>query len=240
MGFWSIIMIPKEIPPIGCDKCDGYGNIITPTGVKDCECKIQASIVINLIAAKIPPMYEQKDFDNFKSSSASRKRVLETARKFVDEYQPNGNGLLFMGESGTGKTHLAVAILKELIQKRYPGVFYNIITLLDELRASYNSQDDSEQWELIDRVRDTSILVLDDLGAEKTSGWVNDRLYAIINYRYENKKTTIVTSNKDIPELKDQVGYRIYSRLIEMCRVEPFQGKDYREEMMKAGEKLNL
>jgi DNA replication protein DnaC len=226
-------MIPKEIPPIGCDKCDGYGNIITPNGVKDCECKIKASIVINLIAARIPPMYETKDFDNFKATSASRKRVLETAKKYVAEYQSDGNGLLFIGESGTGKTHIAVAILKELIQKRYPGLFYNIITLLDELRASYNSQDDSEQWELIDRVRDTSILVLDDLGAEKTSGWVNDRLYAIINYRYENKKTTIVTSNKSDAELKDQIGNRIISRLVEMCRVIPFQGKDYRIEMMK-------
>lgn len=230
-------MIPKEIPPIGCDKCDGYGNIITPNGIKDCECKIKAGIVSNLIAAKIPPMYEQKDFDHFKTNSASRKRVLETAKKYVAEYQPNGNGLLFIGETGTGKTHLAVAILQELIQKQYAGVFYNIITLLDELRASYNSQDESEQWEIIDRVRDTSILVLDDLGAEKTSGWVNDRLYAIINYRYENKKTTIVTSNKSHAELNDQIGNRIISRLVEMCRVIPFQGKDYRIEMMKLEEK---
>lgn len=229
-----------EIPKIGCEKCDGYGNIITPTGVIDCDCKIRANIAMNLVAAQIPPMYEQKSFDTFKPSSASRKQALETAKKFVAEYQPNGKGLLFMGKCGTGKTHLAVAILKELIQAGHIGLFYNIISLLDNIRASYNLEDESEQWTLINRVCDVDILVLDDLGAEKTSGWVNDRLYAIINHRYEHKKTTIVTSNRDIPELKEQVGNRIYSRLVEMCREIPFEGKDYRIEMMKAGEKLDL
>ncbi|MDI6783822.1 MAG: ATP-binding protein [bacterium] len=229
-------MIQPEIPAIGCAQCDGYGNIITPTGVKDCECKLRAQIAFNLLAAQIPPMYARKSLENFKPSSKYRKEVLETAKGFFAEYKLEGKGLLFMGPCGTGKTHVAVAILIELILAGHTGLFYNIISLLDDLRASYNSKDESEQWELIDRVRDTKILILDDLGAEKTSGWVNDRLYAIINYRYENKKTTIVTSNKSESELKDQVGYRIYSRLVEMCRVIPFEGKDYRIEMMKSGE----
>ena len=233
-------MIPQEIPIIGCEKCDGYGNIVTPTGVTDCECKLRAQTAMNLVAARIPPMYAPKNLATFKPSSKHRKEVLETAKKYIAEYKLDGKGLFLWGPCGTGKTHLAVAILKELILAGHMGLFYNIISLLDDMRASYNSSDESEQWELIDRVRDTRILILDDLGAEKTSGWVSDRLYAIINYRYENNNTTIVTSNKSESELKEQVGIRIYSRLVEMCRVIPFAGKDYRIEMMKSGENLPL
>ncbi|MCX7919040.1 MAG: ATP-binding protein [bacterium] len=227
-----------EVPPIGCDKCDGYGNLITPQGAMECECKRRANTVMRLIAANIPPMYREKSLETFKTNTKAREKVFELAKKYIEDYTANQRGLLFWGKCGTGKSHLAVAILKALIHKGYTGLFYNTITLLDAIRATYDSSDESATWDLIDRVCDTDILVLDDLGAEKTSGWVNERLYAIVNKRYENRKTTIVTTNRDIPELKEQIGDRIYSRLVEMCFSIPFEGKDYRIEMMKSGEKL--
>jgi DNA replication protein DnaC len=87
----------------------------------------------------------------------------------------------------------------------------------------------------MDKICGMDILVLDDMGAEKTSGWVNDRLYAIINHRYERKKTTIITSNHSNIELQEQVGNRIYSRLNEMCDWKLFDGEDYRIQMMRSG-----
>jgi DNA replication protein DnaC len=223
----------QEIPPIGCDKCDGYGNIITPTGVKPCECKIRANIAENLIAAQIPPMYTQKSFETFETNNNYQKSVFENAKKFVSEYQPNNNGLLFLGPAGTGKTHLAVGVLKELIRNGHIGLFYNVIKLLDDIRNSYSKEDGSEQWELLDMIYNSDILVLDDLGAQRVTGWVSDRLYAIINHRYDFRKTTIVTTNQDIPEIKENIGIRIYSRLAEMCGFVYFKGKDYRIENME-------
>lgn len=232
------IIIPASetisIASIGCDKCDGYGNIVTENGVIPCSCKLKAVAEANLKSAQIPPMYAHKSFENFKTNTPARKRHCELAKRFVEKYQLGDRGLMFMGGCGTGKTHLAVAILKGLILRGYTGLFYGVIALLDDLRASYSSSEEGEdQWRILDSIYNVDILVLDDLGAEKTSGWVNDRLYAIINHRYEHQKTTIITTNQSKKELEEQVGYRILSRLYEMCDVIAFEGKDYRLETMK-------
>lgn len=226
------IITPSPGQPYGCELCDGYGNLITPQGVKDCSCKIRALVKHRLMEARIPLIYTDKTLDNFDPKTAELKKTLVLARQYVEAYRPDLRGLVFMGECGTGKTHLAVSILRELICKGYSGLYYNVINLLDDLRASYDAPPGT-RWPILDRVRDTDILVLDDLGAEKTSGWVNDRLYAIINHRYENKKTLIVTTNRSNIELRDQVGNRISSRLAEMCKTVTVIGRDYRELMMR-------
>jgi DNA replication protein DnaC len=224
----------KEAPPvIGCDQCDGYGNLITPQGIFDCQCKTRAFQYYRLRDARIPPMYVKKTLDSFQVRTADQKKIYNAAKTFLDTYETDPHGLIFMGGCGTGKTHMAVALLRELIQKGNTGLFYNVITLLDELRATFDEGSSLSQWPILEKIQETDILVLDDLGAEKTSGWVNDRLYAIINHRYENKKPIIVTTNREITELKDQVGNRIYSRLMEMCRTILFAGKDYRLQMMQ-------
>ncbi len=224
----------KEAPPkIGCDQCDGYGNILSAQGVQDCQCKIRALQYYRLKDARIPPMYIKKTLDSFQAKTPDQKKVVQLAKEFLEIYSVDSRGLIFMGGCGTGKTHLAVALLRDLIAKGHSGLFYNVITLLDELRSTFDEGSSLSQWPILEKIQDTDILVLDDLGAEKTSGWVNDRLYAIINHRYENKKPIIVTTNREITELRDQVGNRIYSRLMEMCRTVIFAGKDYRIQMMQ-------
>ena len=227
----------QELSKIGCEKCDGFGNIVTPEGVRPCECKIRAITAAHLSSASIPPMFIMKNFESFKPNTPRRTRNLKMSREFINNYIPGNRGLMFMGTCGTGKTHLAVSLLRELIQKGYSGLFYNVITLLDDLRATYAFDNTATQWPILDKVYGIDILVLDDLGAEKTSGWVNDRLYAIINHRYERKKTTLVTTNRDIPELREQIGERIYSRLEEMCERILFEGEDYRIQMMSSGKR---
>ncbi len=223
-----------EIPKIGCDKCDGFGNIITPQGLRTCDCKIRAVTVTHLVAAEIPPMYAKKSFKTF-DSDFPETDVYDKCVKYVLKYYKGEKGLLLHGKCGTGKTHLAIAILRELIQKGYTGLFYNVISLLDDLRSTYALDNTLTQWPILEKVCRVDILVLDDLGAEKTSGWVNDRLYAIINQRYEQEKATIVTTNKNDKELEEQVGTRIESRLKEMCQWLRIEGNDYRIQMMKSG-----
>lgn len=168
------------------------------------------------------------------------------ARRFVRDYPAERQGLLFMGRCGVGKTHLAVAILRELaLTKGVTGRFCDFHELLRRIRESYNPVSGTSEMELLQPILGAEPLVLDDLGAEKPSPWVQDTLHFIINQRYLRQRTTLITTNYlDGPpagervkgphpggeeSLAERIGHRLRSRLFEMCRVVPMDGPDYRE-----------
>jgi DNA replication protein DnaC len=159
------------------------------------------------------------------------------ARKFVDEYPLVEVGLLFIGSCGVGKTHLAVAALKEIIKKGVVGLFYDFRDLLKEIQDSYNPNTHTSELKILAPIYDADVLVLDELGASKPTEWVQETMTHIINKRYNDKKVTIFTSNYlDISigsaydeTLTERVGVRLRSRLHEMCRLIPMEGDDYRE-----------
>jgi DNA replication protein DnaC len=158
-------------------------------------------------------------------------------RKFVEEYPLVDVGLLFLGRCGVGKTHLAVAALRELIGKGIPGLFYDFRDLLKEIQDSYNPNTHTSELKILAPIFDAEILVLDELGASKPTEWVQETITHIINKRYNEKKVTLFTSNYlDMPigssydeTLTDRVGVRLRSRLHEMCRLIMIEGDDYRE-----------
>jgi DNA replication protein DnaC len=106
--------------------------------------------------------------------------------------------------------------------------------LLSDIRATFDEKAPLSENDLLEDVNRPDLLVLDDLGAERTSSWVNDRLYLIINRRYDSGRPILVTTNLDLGELSDKIGDRIVSRLCEMCHKFPeFPDEDYRKEHMK-------
>jgi DNA replication protein DnaC len=116
-----------------------------------------------------------------------------------------------------------------VLDRGFHGIYCNVTDLLDRLRGSYRQGADEEEAEILADMEGAELLVLDDLGAEKATDWVRDRLYLIVNRRYENSKPLIVTTNCDDVELRDRVGPRIVSRLYEMCApVDKFPEEDYR------------
>jgi len=159
------------------------------------------------------------------------------SRKFVEEYPLVDVGLLYLGGCGVGKTHLAVAVLKELILKGIPGLFYDFRDLLKEIQDSYNSNTHTSELKVLSPVYDAEVLVLDELGATKPTEWVQETMTHIINKRYNERKITIFTSNYlEIKidnaydeTLSDRVGVRLLSRLHEMCRSILIEGDDYRD-----------
>jgi DNA replication protein DnaC len=158
-------------------------------------------------------------------------------RKFVEEYPVVDVGLLYLGRCGVGKTHLAVAALKELINKGIPGLFYDFRDLLKEIQDSYNPNTHTSELKILAAVFEAEVLVLDEMGASKPTEWVQETMTHIINKRYNDKKVTLFTSNYlDIPlgssydeTLTDRVGVRLRSRLHEMCRQVLIEGDDFRE-----------
>jgi DNA replication protein DnaC len=168
------------------------------------------------------------------SPSASR------ARMRVDEYLENweenreaGKGLYFCGDVGAGKTHLAVALMNELIQrKRVPSLLVTVPELLDNLRGAYNDPGrDLDEW--MAAVQNADFLVLDDLGSERATDWVRERIFVIVNHRYREALPTVFTSNIGPKDLAEQLGERTASRIIAMCDWISLEGDDYRETAAK-------
>lgn len=193
-----------------------------------------------LAQARIPTRFSHCALDNFETPQVALTRALMATRKFVEEYPLVDVGLLYLGRCGVGKTHLAVAALKELIKKGIPGLFYDFRDLLKEIQDSYNPNTRTSELKILAPVFDAEVLVLDELGASKPTEWVQETITHIINKRYNDKKVTIFTSNyldqavqgpvgtSYDETLTDRVGVRLRSRLYEMCRQILLEGDDYR------------
>jgi DNA replication protein DnaC len=178
-------------------------------------------------------------FANFKPYlSPSAARAAEKVENYIKSWEENresGRGLYFCGGVGTGKTHLAVAVMNELMQrKRVPSLFVTVPEFLDNLREAYMIPGrDLDEW--MEAVKNADLLVLDDLGAEKPNPWVRERLFVVVNHRYREALPTLFTSNIGPKDLASQLGERTASRIIAMCEWISLEGEDYRETVARGG-----
>jgi DNA replication protein DnaC len=154
------------------------------------------------------------------------------------EFPSVERGLLFAGPVGVGKTHLAVAILRGLIEKGVNCLFYEHGTLLKEIQDSYNPVSHLSEANVLAPVYRAEVLVLDELGTTRPTDWVLDTMTHIISKRYNDNRLTIFTTNyldgRQNPSdetLQDRIGARLRSRLYEMCRTVIMEGDDYRRQL---------
>ena len=251
-----------------CSVCEGSGlRIVQEDGrqvARPCECRIERRAGRMLKRAHIPKRYEHCSLDSYESGFRGANRTLAAAhmraRKFVDGYpvETAGTGLLLTGSIGVGKTHLAVGILQSLVVERgASGLFYDYRDLLKQVQNSYNQKVAATELEVLRPVFDAEVLVLDELGAAKPSDWVWDTVAHILNTRYNDRRTTIITTNyanagplgtESGPggsngsaraamreeTLGDRIGERMRSRLQEMCVVVEMQGEDFRQKVKRA------
>src|SRR5579863_7568855 len=248
-----------------CPLCNGTGWKPIQNGVENrvarCDCRLQARTGALLAAARIPKRYEHCELSNFEFDGPYRD--LASARlhacRFVEEYPLDNTGLLLTGSIGVGKTHLAVGIIRELILgKGVACLFYDYRELLKQIQNSYNDSVKTTELDVLRPVFDAEVLVLDELGAVKPTEWVWDTVSLILNTRYNDNRTTIITTNyRNLVEreqpgnvrstsleaakyaseketLGDRIGDRMRSRLHEMCRIVAMEGQDYRERVKSA------
>ena len=215
-----------------CEECFGTGTKLDPVkGALPCPCRKPDRFRQLLAGARIPRRYGKCSFANFHSTpGTSQDNALLHAHKFANEYPAVERGLLFMGPAGVGKTHLAVSVIKDLIEKGFAGLFYEFGSLLKEIQDSYNPVSKSSELKVLAPVFQADVLVLDELGATIPTDWVRDTMYQIINKRYNDNKLTIFTTNYSDKnkELEERVTYRLRSRLFEMCTNIVIDGEDYR------------
>ncbi len=161
-------------------------------------------------------------------------------RGFVRDIERNldaGRGLWFYGDVGTGKTSLAMLISKAAIEAGRSVAVYSVPHLLADIKETYEDGSGRSYLELFRRLCAVDLLHLDDLGAEKRTEWVLEQLYSIVNERWQDERSIVVTTNlTDLDELREQVGSRTVSRLSEMCETLPIMGRDLRMTAVAAGD----
>ncbi len=252
-----------KVAPAVCPLCSGTGWKSSSNGtnrrVTRCDCQLRERMQVLLASARIPKRYEHCELSNFEFDGPHR--GLAAARmaacKFVEEYPLDNTGLLMIGSIGVGKTHLAVGIIKELIAgKNTPCLFYDYRELLKEIQNSYNDSVKATELDVLRPVFETEVLVLDELGAVRPTEWVWDTVSLILNTRYNENRTTIITTNypDDTADsngngtsefaraqraarretLTDRIGERMCSRLQEMCRIVRMDGQDFRRTFRSA------
>ena len=176
--------------------------------------------------------FRSRSFENFSVTGLNRpawEAAKAYAANFADHRQ-SGKSLFLIGDTGRGKTHLAAAVLTEVVRQGYKGAFVVTIELLSDIRGTYQSEYKTE-GQIIQPLREVDLLVLDDISAQdQYSDWEKGKIFELVNMRYEAEKPLLITSNKMVGWIKERLGKKVVDRLLEMCGdFIPVSGDNYRE-----------
>lgn len=229
-----------------CPDCGGTGWVLHSVEgerfARECGCQKEEARRRRFLAAEVPERYRDCSFSDFKETRLALTKAKAIAQEFADAYPVVEAGLLFLGPAGIGKTHLAIAILNQITKTKGRNALYvNFADLLMKIQSTFKSDAMESKEDVITPYADVELLVLDELGATKPSDFARDMLYALLNTRYNHNRITIATSNfmdehgsGDREKLEDRIGYRLRSRLHEMCQTVVVTGEDFRKEVKRA------
>jgi DNA replication protein DnaC len=233
-----------------CAYCDNYGYerrwipYRNPT-VKDCRCRVASRKAARIAAANIPVKYAHATFDSFRAYNANLVEARRVAQFWAESYpllpqradDTTGRGLVLSGAAGVGKTHLAAVLLREAIARTGCwGLFSTTKDLLWKIRQSYNATKQATEADILQPVMRCDLLVLDDLGEERVTDWVAETMNLIVNTRYNEQRPIVCTTNyadiddpTEVNGLECRIGFRMRSRLHEMCEFVEMEGASYRD-----------
>ena len=214
--------------------CDGTGFVVDEASrvARPCRCRpgrVERRRARSL-SAVIPRKYHDVAFDRPPVTDLPGPQV-QMVRRFVRDIDANldaGRGLWFEGDVGTGKTTLAMLVSRAALDAGHSVAIYSLPRLLAEIRATFEDDSEGSYVDFLDRLALVDLLHIDDVGAERSSEWVLEQLYSIVNARYEDERSMVITTNLARAPLEEQIGRRTVSRLKEMCEPVPLYGEDAR------------
>ncbi|HEX8919334.1 MAG TPA: ATP-binding protein [Chloroflexota bacterium] len=225
-----------------CPICHGAGYLRHDVPVEDprfgqivpCECTrrdMERRRIERLVERSKLGELRMKTFESFTRKIVSQNppaRSAERAFKVARQYAENPRGwLVLFGDIGTGKTHLGAAVANFRLSLGEPAVFIVVPDLLDHLRSTFSPSSDVTYDELFETVRDTPMLVLDDLGAQATTPWAEEKLYQILNHRYNKQLPTVITTNRSMDDMDPRLRSRVNDfEISQRCEV---RGPDFRQ-----------
>jgi DNA replication protein DnaC len=215
--------------------CDGTGFVVDEATrvAQPCRCRPQRVERRRArgLSAVIPRRYSGVSFDRPPVTELPGP-VVQRVRRFVRDIDANldaGRGLWFEGDVGTGKTTLAMLVSRAALDAGRSVAIYSLPRLLADIRATFQDDAEGSYVDVIDRLAAVDLLHLDDVGAERSNDWVLEQLYTIVNARYEDERSIVITTNLAKDEIEAQIGLRTVSRLKEMCDPLHLFGNDERE-----------
>jgi DNA replication protein DnaC len=233
------VNLARELSACMFGLCDGSGFLYDEDAntAYDCRCRPQrvALAKARSLSAVIPRRYRDVAFDRPPVTEIDA-QVVAAVRRFadrIDEQLDKGRGLWLMGSVGTGKTTLAMLVAKAALSAGRSVAIYSLPRLLNEIRDTHRAE--RSHVDLLDRLTAVDLLHVDDVGAERTTDWVLEELYSIVNARYEDERSMVITTNiLDREALCEQISERTVSRLTEMCDELPLVGHDRRMDLRLA------
>lgn len=233
-----LVELGKQAPPeeidLTCPRCKGAGWLrldLPPTShdfgkIVECKCGIVAARRANVYqaASRIPVEYADLDLTTYPDQGIA----FDVAEWWHDLPAP---WLILIGDLGVGKTGLEIGLVKKALADGRSALFRPMVELLSDLRATYRTRDAQEPDEaaLMRACKSVDVLALDDLGTERVTGWVQERLFEILNHRYNERRRTIIATNLGPAELEEHVGDRIVSRINGMGWIYQIVGPNLRE-----------
>lgn len=225
---------PEDFVNLVCPRCKGAGwlKLNLEPGAADfgkiieCRCGIVAAQRANvyLAASRIPEEYAGLDIGTYPDQRIAA-GVLDWWRN------PQSPWLILAGNLGVGKTGLAIGLVKRALSEGRSALYRPFVEVLSDIRATYRTRDAAEldEADLMRALKSTEVLALDDIGAERVTGWAQERLYEILNHRYNERRRTIVTTNLGGADLESHLGDRIYSRIDGMGWLYAIDGPNLRQ-----------
>ncbi len=253
-AFIKKLKLPKGYLEVeyDCNKCKDTGFVKTGSQLDRCPCLKQKIININYNKSNLL-MLGEENFNKFnlkyykttpdkekygvdKSPRQNMEEILEISKEFVENFADKTSNLLFSGDTGLGKTYLMNAIAKDVLDKGYTVFYQKAPNMLDKLMQT-KYEDSKEYNALVESILNVDLLVIDDL-TEKTTDSKNIELFTIIDYRLNNSKSTIISTNLTLEEMQDIYEDRVISRIIGNYIIKRFYGDDIRR-LKKVANKKN-
>lgn len=226
--------IEPYVDTSACPHCKGSGwlRLESPVGDQNfgklvpCECTMaikDRKAFEELKKTSNIELFRDLTFETFNPRVPKTREAYDTALKYAKD---PSDWLLFIGNYGCGKTHLAAAIANEALNRHIRLYFAVVPDLLDYLRSTFDPNSEASYDQRFEMIRNVPLLILDDLGTENAKPWAREKLYQIINHRYNAKLPTVITTNNDLDALDGRIRSRLYDR--ELCRTILLQAEDYR------------